>query len=147
MPTGTVNQTQFGVDLGHASSVEGLRAIWSATRKIHGALVDGLQPVISIREQSNGMGMQLRLVAGPITDAAAAAKLCARIADDERPCRTAVYDGQRLAARGDTSVERQAEASPPRAPKPVKTARPERKPKPDAKSQNRFPFPFFAQQP
>lgn len=151
-PTGTVNQTQFGVDLGHASSVEGLRAIWSATRKTHGTLVDGLQPVIAIREQNNGMGMQLRLVAGPMTDAAAAAKLCARIGDDERPCRTAVYDGQRLAMRGDTAMEPEAAPapSPQRASRPAKSSsrpeRTERKPKADPKAQTRFNFPFFSQQ-
>lgn len=146
VPTGTVNRTQFGIDLGHASSVEGLRAIWSATRKMHGALVDGLQPIISIREQSNGMGMQLRLVAGPMTDAAAAAKLCAQIGDDDRPCRTAVYDGQRLAMRGDTTIQPEAAAPPRSSSKSTKSARPERKPRVDPKSQTRFNFPFFSQQ-
>jgi hypothetical protein len=143
--TGTVNQTQFGIDLGHASSIEGLRAIWAVTRKTHGALVGGLQPLISVREQNNGMGMQLRLVVGPMTDAAAAAILCAKIADDDRPCRTAVYDGQRLALRGDTGLQPET-ATPPRASKPAKSAKPERKPRAEAKSSSRFSFPgIFAQ--
>jgi hypothetical protein len=41
--------------------------------------------------------MQLRLVAGPLSDAAAAARICAAITERERPCETTVFDGQRLA--------------------------------------------------
>ena len=44
--------------------------------------------------------MQLRLVAGPLSDAAAAAKICAGLIENERPCETAVFDGQRLAMNG-----------------------------------------------
>lgn len=150
-PTGSVQQTEFGVDLGHASSVEGLRAIWAATRKMHGALVDELQPVITIREPGNGVGMQLRVVAGPMTDAAAAARLCARIGADDRPCRTAVYDGQRLVMRADPGAEPEA-ASSKRPAKSVKSARPERsRPKAEAKQQQQPQqqprlFPFLSQQ-
>src|SRR4029079_14354365 len=54
-----------------------------------------------IKENSNGPGMQLRLVAGPLTDAAAAAKICAAMVANERPCETAVVDGQRLAINAD----------------------------------------------
>ena len=41
--------------------------------------------------------MQLRLVAGPLGDAAAAAKICAALLESERTCETTVFDGQRLA--------------------------------------------------
>ena len=49
-----------------------------------------------IREGRNGLGMQLRLVAGPLGDAAAAAKICAGLIENDRSCETAVFDGQRL---------------------------------------------------
>jgi len=50
--------------------------------------------------------MQLRLVAGPISDAAAAAKICASLAVNDRGCSTTVFEGQRLAV----SAEEQAKA-------------------------------------
>jgi hypothetical protein len=48
--------------------------------------------------------MQLRLVAGPLNDAAAAAKICAALIESERACSTSVFDGQRLATRSDDPV-------------------------------------------
>jgi hypothetical protein len=45
--------------------------------------------------------MQLRLVAGPISDAAAAAKICASLTISDRGCSTAVFEGQRLALGAD----------------------------------------------
>lgn len=92
-----VQRTEFGIDLGGANSVEGLRAVWRGALKSHEALLASLQPIIVIRERHDGLGMQLRLVAGPFADAAAAAKICARLADSKRGCETATYDGQRLA--------------------------------------------------
>jgi hypothetical protein len=90
-----VKRTQFGVDLGGANSVPGLRALWRGLLKTRAsASLTTLQPIIVIRESTNGLGMQLRLVAGPFDDAAAAAKMCAGLG--ERACETTVYDGQRL---------------------------------------------------
>jgi hypothetical protein len=54
-----------------------------------------------VKERNNGLGMQLRLVAGPLSDAAAAAKICAALIESERPCETSVFDGQRLAIKSD----------------------------------------------
>ena len=47
-----------------------------------------LRPIIVIKESNNGLGMQLRLVAGPLSDAAAAAKICAALIENERACET-----------------------------------------------------------
>jgi hypothetical protein len=60
-----------------------------------------LQPIIVIKEGRNGLGIQLRLVAGPLSDAAAAAKICAPLIENERTCETSVFDGQRLAMTAD----------------------------------------------
>jgi hypothetical protein len=93
-----VNRTEFGVDVGGANSVAGLRALWRGLLKSRSnAPLAALQPIIVIKESTNGLGMQLRLVAGPLNDAAAAARICAKIVEHERPCATTVYDGQRLA--------------------------------------------------
>jgi hypothetical protein len=97
-----VKRTEFGVDVGGANSVAGLRALWRGLLKYrsNGALA-ALQPIIVVKEANNGLGMQLRLVAGPLSDAAAAARICATIGSRERSCETTVYDGQRLAIKGD----------------------------------------------
>lgn len=93
-----VERTKFGVDLGGANSVEGLRALWRGLRGPHRDLFAQMQPLIVVKERSTGYGMQLRLVAGPLTDAAAAAKLCAILTEkSKRACEPSVYDGQRLA--------------------------------------------------
>jgi hypothetical protein len=55
-----------------------------------------LRPIIVIKEGSGGLGMRLRLVAGPLRDAAGAAKICAVMSENKRPCETAIFDGQRL---------------------------------------------------
>ena len=54
-----------------------------------------------IKESTNGLGMQLRLVAGPINDAGAAARICAVLTENKRNCETAIFDGQRLSLTGD----------------------------------------------
>ena len=95
-----VQRTDFAVDLGGANSVGGLRALWRGLLKSNAELSD-LRPIIMIKESHTGLGMQLRLAAGPLKDAAAAAKICAALTESERPCETTVFDGQRLAMKAD----------------------------------------------
>jgi hypothetical protein len=96
-----VQRTEFGVDVGGANSVGGLRALWRGLLKSRAnAPLAALRPIIVIKESSTGLGMQLRLVIGPLTDAAAAAKICAGMVANERPCQTTVFEGQRLAMNG-----------------------------------------------
>ena len=97
-----VQRTEFGVDVGGANSLGGLRALWRGLLKSRSnAALTTLRPIIVIKEGRNGLGMQLRLVAGPLSDAAAAAKICAALIENERTCETAVFDGQRLAMKAD----------------------------------------------
>ncbi|HEX7924247.1 MAG TPA: hypothetical protein VF583_25035, partial [Bradyrhizobium sp.] len=97
-PKAQVQRTEFGVDLGTANSVNGLRALWRGLMKSKAnAPLAALRPIIVIKENSNGLGMQLRLVAGPLNDAGTAAKICAGLSLVQRTCETAIYDGQRLA--------------------------------------------------
>jgi hypothetical protein len=97
-----IQRTEFGVDVGSANSIAGLRALWRGLLKSRSnAPLAALQPIIVIREGTGGRGMQLRLVAGPLSDAAAAAKLCAAISEKDRECETAVYDGQRLSFKAE----------------------------------------------
>jgi len=114
-----VQRTEFAVDLGSANSVGGLRALWRTVLASNTALKT-LTPIILVRENKNGLGAQLRLAAGPLQDAATAAKICAALAERKRGCETTVYDGQRLAmVRGE--VERSPAAKPDAAvPAPAK---------------------------
>ena len=101
-PKVAIQRTQFGVDLGTANSVPGLRALWRGLLKSKSnAPLAALRPIIVIKEASNGPGMQLRLVAGPLNDAGAAARICAVLTENKRNCDTAIYDGQRLTLSGD----------------------------------------------
>ena len=101
-PALVARRTEFGVDVGGANSVPGLRALWRGLLKSHAnAALTTLRPVIVIKESNNGLGMQLRLVAGPINDAAAAAKICASLTISDRGCATTVFEGQRLSMGAD----------------------------------------------
>ena len=101
-PKVAIQRTQFGVDLGTANSVPGLRVLWRGLQKSRSnASLAALRPIIVIKEGTNGLGMQLRLVAGPLNDAGAAARICAVLAENKRNCETAIFDGQRLSVTGD----------------------------------------------
>ena len=99
-PKLAVQRTEFAVDIGAANSLGGLRALWRGLVKSNTALAT-LRPVVAVKEGSNGLGMQLRLVAGPLSDAAATAKICAALIEGRRPCETTVFEGQRLAIKAD----------------------------------------------
>lgn len=91
---------EFAVDLGSANSVGGLRALWRGILKTNTELAK-LRPIIVVKERGNGLGMQLRLAAGPLADAAAAAKICAALTESQRGCETTVFDGQRLSLQAE----------------------------------------------
>ena len=101
-PKISLQRTEFGVDLGTANSVNGLRMLWRGLLKSRSnAPLAALRPIIVIKEGTNGLGMQLRLVAGPLNDAGAAARICATLTENNRPCETAIFDGQRLSVKPD----------------------------------------------
>jgi hypothetical protein len=101
-PKVSLQRTEFGVDLGTANSVNGLRALWRGLLKSRSnAPLTALRPIIVIKEATGGLGMQLRLVAGPLHDAGAAARICAVLTENNRPCETTIFDGQRLSLKSD----------------------------------------------
>jgi hypothetical protein len=100
--TSTVQRTEFAVDLGAANTVGGLRALWRGLLKSRSnSALAALRPIIVVKEGSAGLGMQLRLAAGPLSDAAAAAKICAGMIEHEKTCETTVFDGQQLTMKDD----------------------------------------------
>jgi hypothetical protein len=98
-PAGTVSKTEFGIDLGSAPSVEALRTAWNAALKRHGSLLQGLHPAVQTRERPKPAPTEYRLIAGPIANAATAARICATITASGGICAPSIFDGQRLAVR------------------------------------------------
>lgn len=92
-------KADFGVDLGSAQTIDGLRVLWTSIKGRHGTLLEGMRPIIAIREPSRPGNMELRLVVGPIPSAALAARLCVVMNAAGAICQPAVFDGQRLALR------------------------------------------------
>ena len=90
-------KTEFGVDLGGNATIDGLRTMWSNLKATQPAMLEGLRPVIAIREGARSGSMELRLVAGPLANASIAARLCAALAAAGQSCQPTVFDGQRLA--------------------------------------------------
>jgi len=112
-PKAAVQKTEFAVDVGGANSVGGLRALWRGLLKSRSnAPLAALHPIIIVKESSTGAGMQLRLGAGPLSDAAAAAKICAVMVENRRSCETTVYDGQRLAMTAEDASSATTAAQP-----------------------------------
>jgi hypothetical protein len=98
-PNNGATRTEFAVDLGSEATIEGLRALWSTLRGTHGATLGALRPLVSVRDGARPGTTELRLIAGPLANAGAAAQACATLQAKGVNCRTAVFDGQRLALR------------------------------------------------
>jgi hypothetical protein len=111
----------YAIDLGAAPNLAGLRALWERVRIRQPASLDGLHPLVSVRDGAKPGTAELRLVAGPLADTTAVARVCASLLSVGIACQPAVFDGQRLPA---------AEASRPRpaAPAPPATRAPGRPP-------------------
>ncbi len=93
------NKTEFAIDLGGDMSIDGLRARWANIKGNHGAALEGLRPLVSVREGAKPGTVELRLIAGPVANAGDAAKVCAGLQTKGIACRTTEFDGQRLSLR------------------------------------------------
>jgi hypothetical protein len=144
-PKIALQRTEFGVDLGSANSVNGLRALWLGLVKSRSnAPLAALRPIIVVKEGANGLGMQLRLVAGPLNDAGAAARICAVMTENKRFCETTIFDGQRLLLKSADALPAAEKPAPrrhsfaKRAPAPVTVEEPPKKPEPTSTLSSMF---------
>jgi hypothetical protein len=87
----------FGVDIGTATSIKTLHARWEGVRSSHTDLFDALTPVVAIKTMANSREVELRLVAGPLPDAKAAAAICAVLATSRQFCRPTTFSGPHFA--------------------------------------------------
>lgn len=92
-------KTEFGIDLGRDVTLDGLRGIWASLKTQHAGLLDGLRPIVAVRDGGKPGQVALHLVAGPLANAALAARLCATLTGVGIACQPATFDGQRLAIR------------------------------------------------
>jgi len=90
----TVPKPEFGVALASSSNLDVLHLQWSALKANFGPLLTDLRP-IAAREQ-RGTVTHYRLVLGPLPNAAAAAKLCARLTAAHAPCHPGKFTGDPL---------------------------------------------------
>ena len=98
-PAPAAGDKGFAIDLGTATNVNSLRAHWGSVKAAHAALLEGLQPLVSVRQSSRPGFTEFHLVAGPVADADAAARLCAALTSMKVACRPTAYNGQRLELR------------------------------------------------
>jgi hypothetical protein len=93
-----VTKRQFGLDLGGAPTEEALRLVWTGALRRHGTLLQTLRPLVLNREHPRGGTGEYRLIAGPIANAAKAARFCAAITGTGGVCQPTMYEGgQKLA--------------------------------------------------
>jgi len=114
--------TQYGVDIGSGLSLQALRARWQTLRMTHAALLEGMQPIVTVRETPHGK-IELRLVVGPMAQPGAASQLCQALTMFGMFCQPAVYDGQHL-AQNENAHFAPAEARSPEPPPPALIRRP-----------------------
>lgn len=88
-------KNEVGIDLGSAPNMDVLRLRWAAVKANYGPLLGGLSPLAVPVHRGNVT--EIRLVVGPLPNLAAARALCVRFAEARVGCRTARFDGQKLA--------------------------------------------------
>jgi hypothetical protein len=89
--------TAYGADIGTALTMKALHARWSGLRAAHPALFDGLQPLVSLKQNPRTNRTELHLVVGPYSNADAAAQFCDFVVPFHLTCQPAMFDGSRLA--------------------------------------------------
>lgn len=100
-----------GVDVGGATSFDGLRKLWDTMTATHYDLFEGLHPIVAVRENSKSRTADLRLIAGPITEIETANRICTTLAAAKRYCRLVNFEGQPLALVAPDSGRRPAAKS------------------------------------
>jgi hypothetical protein len=96
--TSSLIRSEFAIDLGAEATLDGLRARWASLRGNH-AVLEGLQPLARLKDGGKPGQYELRLIAGPLGNAVAAARICAGLKIVSVTCTVAQFDGQQLGLR------------------------------------------------
>lgn len=92
---GPARRTAFALDLGSAASVDRLKDRWAAMNELHGSILKKLEPRVALGRTKDG-AVELRLIAGPFNDAAAAVKACSELQRQPGTCEPKPFDGEPL---------------------------------------------------
>jgi hypothetical protein len=125
-PEGKSRIVDFGLDVGGATTFDGLRALWNSVRNNTADLFEDLHPMVAVRENKS-RGVDLRLVVGPIASSEAATQMCATLLAARRFCQMTIFEGQPLpqaSAVTEPDSRRPPPAAPPRISTQSKTVRP-----------------------
>jgi len=87
--------SEFGLDLGGATTMDGVRQRWITVKANFGPLLSGMHPLAAREHRPGSTGY--RLVVGPLPNSAAATSLCAHFTAARTACRSAKFDGEQIA--------------------------------------------------
>jgi hypothetical protein len=97
-PQPTVSaQNEFGLDLGGAPTLDGIRQRWITVKASFGPLLSGMYPLAAREHRAGATGY--RLVVGPLPNSPAATGLCAHFAAARTACKSVKFDGEQIAER------------------------------------------------
>jgi hypothetical protein len=124
-PEGKSRMVDFGLDIGGATTFDGLRALWNSVRNNTADLFEDLHPMVAVRENKS-RGVDLRLVVGPIASSEAATQMCATLLAARRFCQMTIFEGQPLpqASSATEGESRRTPAAPTRPSSQSKAVRP-----------------------
>lgn len=95
--TPQASTAQFGLDLGGAATVDGVRQRWTTVKANFGPLLSGLHPLAAPERRQGKTGY--RLVVGPLPNSPAATGLCAHFNAAHTACKAVKFDGEPIAQR------------------------------------------------
>jgi hypothetical protein len=88
---------EFGLDLGAASTLDGVQQRWTTVKANFGPLLINLHPLAAPERRQGKTGY--RLVVGPLPNSPAATGLCAHFNAAHTPCRAVRFEGAQIAQR------------------------------------------------
>lgn len=96
-PEPAASTNEFGLDLGTASTLDGIQQRWTTVKANFGPLLSNLHPLAAPERRQGKTGY--RLVVGPLPNSPAATGLCAHFNAAHTPCRAVKFEGEQIAQR------------------------------------------------
>jgi hypothetical protein len=96
-PESAASSNEFGLDLGSASTLDGVQQRWATLKANFGPLLSNLHPLAAAERRQGKTGY--RLVVGPLPNNPAATGLCAHFNAAHTPCRAVRFEGEQIAQR------------------------------------------------
>jgi hypothetical protein len=96
-PEPAARTNEFGLDLGGASTLDGVQQRWTTVKANFGPLLSNLHPLAAPERRQGKTGY--RLVVGPLPNSPAATGLCAHFNAAHTPCRAVKFEGEQIAQR------------------------------------------------